>query len=99
MRYDTPIYFQLVIPGEYNAETGNYSAETVFEEKQYASVTDSGTDTMMLVYGALKQGSKTIRLQRHYNPVFSRIRIGDSLYTVDRVKMHRNAHILVVSGV
>ena len=99
MRYDTPIYFQTVTPGEYDANTGNYAAETVTEVKRYASVTDSGTQTMMLIYGELKQGSKTIRLQQPYTSPFRRIRIGDKVYSVDRQKMFRNSHIIVVSEV
>ena len=98
MRYDTPIFFQSVTEGEYNATTGNYADDTVTEVKKYASVTDTGTQTMMLIYGAIKQGSKTIRLQRHYTAPFDSIRIGDKVYKVDREKTHRNAHIFVVSG-
>mgnify|MGYP000662402319 CR=1 FL=1 len=37
-----------------------------WKKKRHASVTDTGTDTMNLVYGAIKQGSKTVRLQMHY---------------------------------
>ncbi len=100
MRYDTPIYFQTVVKaGEYDANTGDYASDTVTEVKKYASVTDSGTQTMMLIYGAIKQGSKTIRLQQPFTAPFSRIRIDKAVYTVDRQKRFRNAHIFVVSEV
>ena len=50
MRYDTPIYFQRVIQGEYNKATGDYDEDTVEETARYASVMNTGTDTMRLLY-------------------------------------------------
>lgn len=97
MRFDTPIYFQTVTR-EYDATTGNYR-NTITETMSRASVTDTGDETLQLVYGELKQGSKTIRLQRHYNLPFDRIRIGDSCYKADRVRTLRNMQTLVVSEV
>ncbi len=99
MRFDTPIYFERIQPGEYDASTGNYGENTVAEEKRNAAVTDTGTQTMTLVYGALKQGSKTIRLQNHYTQPFNRIRIGETHYKVDRERKLRVKHIFVVSEV
>ena len=96
MRYDTPIFFQKLIHGEYNANTGNYDDDTPVEDKHYASVTDSGVDTLKLVYGELKQGSLTIRLQRPYKKPFDTIRIGDKTYRVD---MSRQFKSFVVSEV
>ena len=40
MRYDTPIFFQHIVRGNYNAETGNYDDEAIPEDKVYASVMD-----------------------------------------------------------
>lgn len=99
MRYETPIFFRRVVPGDYNADTGNYEAGTVTEVKRYASVTDSSTQTMMLVYGALKQGSLTIRLQQHYTEPFSNIRVGDKVYSVDLERRLRTAQSFVLSEV
>ena len=97
MRFDTPIFFQR-ITRDYDAATGNYT-NTVAETMRYASVTDTGDETLQLVYGELKQGSKTIRLQRHYTLPFDRIRIGDSCYKADRVRTLRTMQTLVVSEV
>lgn len=83
MRYNDHIFFQRVQSGEYDANTGNYADDTVTEVKKYASVTDSGANTLQLVYGEIKQGSKTIRLQRPYTQPFDRIRIGEKVYRVD----------------
>ena len=103
MRFDTPIYFQRKRKGEYNAESGDYSPVQPLEVERYASVTDTGTDTLMLVYGELKQGSKTIRLQMHYTEPFDQIRIGDGeqakYYRVDRERKLRTKHTFIVSEV
>ena len=98
MRYSTPVYFLRKQKGEYNATTGDYSPETAQEVKRYASVTDTGTDTLNLVYGGPKQGSLTIRLQRPYTEPFDQIRIGDGeqakRYSVDRSRLHKRVFIV-----
>ena len=99
MRFDTPIYFQSVVPGEYDESTGNYKEDTIKEEMKYASVTDSKTEIMHLIYGEIKQGSQTVRLQKHYEKSFNRIRIGEVLYSVDYSRKLRNKHVFVVSEV
>ena len=100
MRFDTPIYFQTVKEkGEYDPETGNYAEDTVTEDEVFASVTNSTTETLNLVYGSIKQGSKTVRLQNHYSKPFDRIRIGEKLYRVDFSRELKLKHIFVVSEV
>ena len=37
MRYDTPIYFQKLTPGEYDPATGNYGEDTISEDMKFAS--------------------------------------------------------------
>lgn len=99
MRYNTPIYFQKVIPGEYNPDTGNYSDDTVEETLRYASVMDTGTDMLNLVYGTVRQGSLTIQLQNHYNDSFDNIRIKENQYRVDFSRKLQTKQIFVVSEV
>lgn len=100
MRFDTPIYFQTVKEkGKYDEETGNYAEDTVTEDEVFASVTNSTTATLNLVYGSIKQGSKTIRLQNIYSKPYNRIRIGKKLYRVDFDRNLRLKHIFVVSEV
>lgn len=85
MRFDTPIYFQSIKKGAYNAKTGDYEPDVVTEVKTYADVTDTKTEALTLIYGKLKQGAKVVRLLRPL-PVlmsFDRIRIGDKIYIVD----------------
>lgn len=99
MRYDRPIFFQTLTPGEYDPSTGNYVDDKVLEVKRYASVMDTGENTMILVYSGIKEGSLTIHLQNHYNQPFDRIRIDDKVYGVDFSRKLRTKQIYVVSEV
>ena len=99
MRFDTPVYFQRVRPGEYDEFTGNYGEDTIDEIKRYANVTDVETDTLNLVYGEIRQGCKVVRLQTHYRRGFDRIRINEKTYRVDLSRELRNKHVFVVSEV
>lgn len=97
MRYVTPVFFQKIREGEYDQSTGNYGTNTVKEVKKLASVMNTGIETMILVYGKLKQGSLVVQLQMHYKESFDRIRVGDKLYQVDRERKLRTKHVFVVS--
>lgn len=99
MRCDTPVYFQKVIPGEYDPGTGNYREDIVKEDLRYASVTNTGTNMLTQVYGSIRQNSLTIRLQNHYRQPFEWIRVGNKRYRVDFSRELRIKHIFVVSEV
>lgn len=99
MRYDTPVYFQKITPGEYDPKTGNYADDTVEEAMRYASIMDTGTDMLKLVYDGPKQGSLTIQLQNHYEEPFDRIRVENTLYNVDYSRELRTKQVFVVSEV
>lgn len=98
MRYDTPVYFQ-TIEAEYNPSTGDYEDAVASEEKRYASVSDTDIETLNIVYGSIKQGVKTVRLQNHYSKPFDRVRIGKKVYRVDRARPKRIKYTLIVSEV
>lgn len=98
MRYDTPVYFQ-TIKTEFDASTGNYGEDIITEEKRYASVTNTGIETLNIIYGEIKQGVKTVRLQNYYEKPFDRIRIGNKVYRVDRARPLRLKYTFVVSEV
>lgn len=85
MRYDTPVYFQIVTSGEYDDATGDYKDSTTSEIMRFANVTDAGTSTVGINFGKLKQGSKAVRIKGIKADNFDRIRIGDKLYTADNV--------------
>lgn len=103
MRYDTPVFFQHIEPGEYDAATGDYGKDTVEESMKYANVTDGASnevrELIILAYGELRQESKVIRLQRHYDKAFDRIRIGSRIYVVDIQRSLRSKQTFVVSEV
>lgn len=99
MRYDTPIYFQKLTHGEYDPATGNYVDDKVSEVKRYASVMDTGENTMILVYSGIKEGSLIIHLQNHYDRPFDRIRVGNKTYGVDFSRKLRTKQVYVVSEV
>jgi len=99
MRYDTPIYFRCLTQGEYDESTGNYGADSVSETMVMASVMDTQTETMKLVYGDIRQGSLTLTIQNHFDQTFDNIRIGDKVYRVDRTRRLRVKQSFVVSEV
>lgn len=99
MRYDTPIYFQLIRQGIYDPKTGDYADSDPVETKVYADVTDTSTDTKQILYGDIKRNSKVVRLQQHYTRTYNRIRIGDKQYGVDDERKLRTKHVLIVSEV
>lgn len=99
MRFDAPVYMQIITQGSYNAETGDYEEDFVKETLVFASVTDTGTSTMKLIYDGVKQGSLTVRLQKQYNQPFNYIRIGNKRYKVDLERRPRTKHTFIVSEV
>ena len=99
MRYDTPVYFQEITPGEYKPRNGDYREDTIQETKRLASVMNTGEETLKLLYGSIKQGSLTIQLQNHYNAPFSRIRIGETIYQADvSRKLTGKAYVYCIGG-
>lgn len=93
MRYNTAVYFQR-IESKYDTTTGNTGISLLSEDRRNAAITDTGTDTLQLIYGDIKQGALTIRLQRPYDAAFDRIRIGDKLYRADRSRLHNRVFIV-----
>lgn len=98
MRFDTPIYFQTVA-NVYDETSGNYYESVASEEKRLASVTDTGDETLNLIFGEIRQGVKTVRLLNHYEKPFDRVRIGEKVYRVDKARNLRRMHTLIVSEV
>lgn len=89
MIYNVPAFFLRETPGAYDPESGNYGESTFVETKRYASVTSSGVETLKLIYGEVKQGSLTIRLQRPYTEPFDFIRIHNTVYRADFSRLHK----------
>lgn len=98
MRYDTPIYFVKENKGEY-LENGDWSDGSTEMTKVMASVYDTDTEMLKLLYGALKQGSKTIHIQNHYTKDFDYIRLAGKNYRVDARRELRVKEVFTVSEV
>lgn len=99
VRYDTPIFFRRVLPGEYDPTTGNYADDQVTEVRKMASVMDTRAEIMQIVYGGIRQGSVTVQLQNHYQKPFDRIRIGNTTYKVDYTRKLRVKQTFILSEV
>ena len=99
MRYDRPIYLQKFVQGAYNENTGNYEDDSIVEEMVMASVMDTKTQTMMQVYGQIKQGSLTCHIQNTYDKPFDYIRIGTKKYKVDYSRRLRTKESFILSEV
>lgn len=99
MRFDTPVFFQTIKTIPDPKISGNYIDYVISEEKRYASVTETGIETLNLIYGEIKQGVKTVRLQNYYDKPFDRVRIGNKAYKVDKARPLRLKYTLIVSEV
>lgn len=99
MRFDKPIYFQRITSGEYDPNTANYNSDSITETKRFANISTTGEETLNLIFGEIKQGALTIRIQGHYNEPFDRIRIGDKTYRVDHSRKLERLQTFIVSEV
>lgn len=100
MRCDTQIYF--VTDGKKTMVTdpespiyGDYTVSEASEAGCMADVTDTQEHTQQIVYGCLREGSRTVRINRQYHAPFDHIRIVDrdtgrsALYDVDAKRILR----------
>ena len=99
MRYDTPIYFQKLVRGQYNADTGNYDDDLLEETEVFASVNDTQTEMMVKIYGQIRQGSLSVHIQNHYDDSFDYIRVGNKRYVVDYFRKLKVKESFVLSEV
>ncbi len=66
MRANTKVYFITEGETEYDASTGDYIESENTRDLQWANVSDTGEQRMTLLYGSIKQGAKTVRLNHTY---------------------------------
>lgn len=90
MRYDKRIYFVKEGEDEYDYSTGDYVTTEPVRHEAWANVSDTGTERMQLIYGALKQGAITVRIVGKYDKEFDYIQVGDKKYNVDAFRTFRN---------
>ena len=90
MRYSVPIYFVKETEPVYDYETGDYVDGEPIKHEAWANVSDTGTERMQLIYGALKQGAVTVRIRGKYEKEFDYILVDDKKYNVDAFRTFRN---------
>ena len=90
MRYSVPIYFVKETEPFYDYETGDYIDGEPIKEEAWANVSDTGTERMQLIYGALKQGAITVRIVGKYDKEFDYIEVEGKKYNVDAFRTFRN---------
>lgn len=83
MRFDKEVYFYTE-KSDYNAKTGDYDRLTPSEVPRMASVNQTETAMIRMVYDSIPQESLTVRLQNKYKKPFDYIRIGKNIYKVDK---------------
>lgn len=96
MRYAEPVWFCKVTK-TYDAETGDYTTDSVVKSPVYASIINTSIDMMQIVYGAIKQGSLTIQLQNHYTQPFDYIECRGKIYNVDTTDPKATKDVLIIS--
>lgn len=62
MRYDTKVNFFSNEEKKYNPRTHQYEGGTKLVDQEMANVTDLGLTRQVEIFGAFKEGRKTIRL-------------------------------------
>ena len=97
MRYSTPIYFVKEGEDEYDYSTGDYVTTEPIKHEAWANVSDMGTQRQTLVFGALKQGALTIRIQNKYEQPFDYIEVGGQPYNVASTRTFRHDQAFEVS--
>ena len=90
MRYDKQIFFVKETEPVYDYDTGDYVDGEPIKDEAWANVSDTGTERMQLIYGALKQGAITVRIREKYEKEFDYILVDDKKYNVDAFKTFRN---------
>lgn len=98
MRYDKTICF-VSVEKTYDETTGDYSSAIVDRVPVNASVMDTRTETLKLIYGDIRQGSLTIHVQNHYPDSFNYIEYNDKRYRVDFRRSLRFKDTFIVSEV
>lgn len=99
MRYDTPVIFRRIEAGAYDPDTGDYGDDAFTDTKAYASVMDTSTRTMELVYGSIMTGSLTVHVQNHVEAPFDQLIIRGRKYRVDYTRRLRTKQSFIVSEV
>ena len=90
MRYSTPVYFVKQGEDVYDYDTGNYAPGQLIRDEVWANVSDMGTQRQTLIFGAIKQGALTVRIQNKVDQPFDYIEIDGQPYNVVSTRTFRH---------
>lgn len=99
MRYDRKVWFVNEKESAYDETTGDYTDPVVERIFRLANITTTGENSMVMLYGKIKQGAYTVRVQNGLEAPYQHIEI-DAIgnnYLVDSKKQLRNDLVLKVS--
>lgn len=95
LRYDKEVYF--VSESEpIRLPNGDWTDEETTKQKIWANVTDTGDETLALLFGNITQQSLTIRIQNHYDADFNHIEVDGVKYKVLRERKLRRDQVFIV---
>ena len=89
MRFDTNIDFLRFMPGEYNAETGDYDDDGYRHDRRMAQVYDASSVTLRHEYGAYKQGDLIASIHGHLAYTPDSVVVRGKKYSVEQTRMLR----------
>lgn len=99
MRYDRKVWFVNESAPEYDETTGDYTEGTVERIFRMANITNTGESSMNMLYGKIKEGALTVRIQNAIESPYQYIEV-DSIgnkYLIDNRKQLRRDLVLKVS--
>ena len=95
MRYDKKVALIRNGSEEFNEETGDWDVTEATETDVWANVSDTGEQRQSLIYGGVKQGALTVRMQGQ-PPIFTFMRIDGAEYEVTMTKRFRRQTVFQV---
>lgn len=99
MRYNKQVSFYKFDAKTYDPSTGDYtSLDYGYVKFTIGSVMDTKTEMVKLIYGDLKQESKTIIIQGYMDEPFNFIIIDNKFYKCDYRRRLKNKETFIVHG-
>ena len=93
MRYDRKVWFVNEKESVYDETTGDYTDPVVERIFRNASISTTGEQSMVMLYGKIKQGAYTVRIQNGLEAPYQHIEIdiiGNKFLIDDRKQLRRD---------
>lgn len=98
MRFDKVIYLVGKGTSKFDYETGNTKVDEPIKKKFYASISDTGTERMSLLYGGARQNALTVTLKNVNAQNIDYLEIDGKKYNIDNLTIGKNKKVLEVSS-